>query len=409
MKLTIQWLLLICLVFNSAGLKSASAQLVDPATGTPLNEENRVESITEHMPPIQNTEGATPVEITQKQISVDANDIDAALERELPPNKDLLVSTDSELVASKVAASQSEKPNRLARLIPIGRLAGQLNQRIANIGNTAHGAYTHLRDAVRNDKVGFVIVTINTTYDSYVWLHATQYSTEVAVAQSIYSVILAIAFSLDKDLWSRLAWKIQGRIIRLFDAHTNVPPGELPVMSRTMQMSTAFAAHLTLSLGLQVGRLAICSYDHAITVPYLVSSTAITFAIAALGTFSGFAFSDFLARIDQEKYPFAKTVFRRFQEARGLLLANVAASGKLLQPSIYGMTPYASLVISGLVGLVFYANQNRIVEAVERIPGFIDFHGRLTRLSQRFQDMVNVFRPSRPMATSAGLQCHQVL
>lgn len=408
MKLTIQWLLFISLIFNSAGLHTASAQFVDPATGTPINEENRTDSAMEHFPAIQNTEGATAVQVTQKQISVDAQNLDAAIERELPADKDLLISTDSELVATKIAASQETKPNRLARLIPVGRLAGNLTQRISNAGSTAQAAYSHLRDSVRNDKVGFVIVTINTAYDSYVWLHATQYSTEVAVAQSIYSVIMAIAFSLDKDLWSRLAWKIQGKIIRLFDSGPQALAGELPVMSRTMEMTTAFAAHLTLGLTFQAGRLAICAYDHVITVPYLVSSVAVSFAIATLGTFSGFAFSDFLARIDQTKYPFAKAVFRRFQEGRAILLGNIAASGKLMQPSIYGLTPYLSLVISGLVGLVFYANQGRIVEAVERVPGLIDFSSKLERLNRSFQRMTSVFKPTA-VTTSGALQCHQVL
>ncbi|MFN7904167.1 MAG: hypothetical protein ACK5P5_03195 [Pseudobdellovibrionaceae bacterium] len=411
MKLLTTWIILFTLIIQGMGLRATYAQVSDAQPQVSNAQPQSVQKITEPsqtvlFPSVHPTDPNSAVQITQTALQTTVGELEATLDQNLP-HRDLLVSTDSEVIADQVAATQAKRPSRVTRLIPIGQLTDHLNQRLRNTQNAIQGAYQHLQQAARNDKIGLIIVTINTVYDSFVWMHATQYSTEVAVAQSLFSVIIAMAFSVDKDLWSRMAWKVQNRMIRLFDSGAGAVGADTPAMSRTMEMATAFAAHMTLSTGIQAIRLGICSYDQAMTLPYVVSSVAIALAVAALNTFSSFAFADFLARIDQDRYPFAKSVFRRFQEVRSIILGNLAASGKVLQPSVFGFTAHITLLVTGILGIVFYANRSQIVDWVEKIPQILNFKNRLMNVGQGFSDLLN--KTQRLVSLNGRLQCTSVL
>lgn len=355
------WCSLLCFVFHF----------------TPFVYSNEIDSPSEHLSSLSQDVQSFPsfhlndpnsaVQVQQiSHTNVRISDLGEQIER--LPNHDLIVSTDSEAIVNQVIPAAQKQSSRLTKLIPIGRLVEKIQGRIAGAKNTSSNAYQHLVQSAKDDKVGLYIVIINTAYDSFIWLHATQYSTEVAVVQSLYSVFLAVAFSVDKDLWSRLAWKIQGKLIRLFDFGAGTVGENLPAMTRTQEFATAFLSHLTLSFGIQSVRFSICAFDQVISTPMLLGSAGIALAIASLNTFSSFAFSDFLASIDARKYPFAKTVFRRFQDIRTLIIGQIASSAKVTQPEIYGLAPHLALLATGAVGTVFYNYRQKITEWVEKIP-----------------------------------------
>lgn len=407
MKLVLQWIVIICIVFQSAG---SYGQIVQPSNSEPQT--FQPDASTEIFDSLHPKETNNQVQITQKQLTVTAEDLETAVKTETG-NKDLIVSTDSLLVAGQIAnLTRAENKGRLTRVIPVGQLVDQLTQAKTSVTDKAKNAWTHLKEAAKNDKIGLIIVVFSTAYDSYVWLHATQYSTEVAVAQTIYSVLLALTFSVDKDLWSRLAWKVQGKFLRLFDSGVDSLADKTPEVSRTKEMATTFASYVTLSFGFQLVRMSICAYDHMITVPYLLSSTGTALALSALFTFSSFGFSDFLAKIDQTRYPFAKTVFRRFQEIRTVLIVNIAPSGKVISPAVYGFAPHIVLFSTGLLGMLFYTNRQVIVDAVEKVPEILKFKEKYDRLNLHFLQSLRkvqsvVGYPAS--STMTALSCHMVM
>lgn len=275
----------------------------------------------------------------------------ADLTEKVPTDRDLVVSFDNPEIADAVIKSR-ENSNGLTRLIPFG----------SKLSAKFRLAQDHLIESAANDKIGLMVVAINTAYDSYLWMHAYQYSEGVRAAQAIYTTMIAVAFSIDKDLWAKTARKIQGKILNLYDP--TVMNGD-EIMSLRTRLATSFAANYLLGMVVQSGRLAILSFDKVMDAPTLLSAFGSSVALGTALTVANFGWSEFGANIDQKKGPFAKWVVRRFAELRSITIGQLAPSGKLLQPEVYGASPWIVLGVTGLAGVTAFINSHRIARWLE--------------------------------------------
>lgn len=339
----------------------------------------------------------SPVQVgTMGLESVSGEDIDSLL-KAVPQDKDILLSTDSLVVADKLTQQTDEKRSGLLRLVPLGPLVDHLKDSSASVVKKVSGFSKHIVKSAKEDRFGLIIVTFNTAFDSYIWIHATQFSPEVRAAQILFTTMMAVVFSIDKDMWTHWARKIQNKILNLYSL-----TGLDPAHSVLTQISTSYLANLTLGLGIQAVRLAILSYDHVINLPFVLSSTASALVISFAYTFATFSWAEFNADIDGTKYPFAKAVARRFSEVRSLSLGHFAPSGKILQTDQYGFTPWITLGVSGAAGLMAFLNTKTLIEWLEQSP-------LTSKPREAFNRIQEIFQPKKQeSAVVVGLSCSQV-
>jgi hypothetical protein len=280
---------------------------------------------------------AGPGHINVGKLETDAGHIQSVLEQ-IPADKDLLVSTDSEEVATQIL--QKSGRSGLTRLIPLGRL----KDRLVTFKN-------HTIQSVKKDKIGFVIVAFNTMYDSFIWIHATQYSPQERAAQVIFGTLTSIAFSLDKDAWARCAGYVKNRLFKVLD---------LAGDSKAADLMGRFTANLAISLGIQGARLGILSMDKVIDLPTLAGAAGNTFLLGLGLTFGNFAWTEFSRMVDDSTHPATKFLVRRFAEVRSIIMGHLSPSSKLLQTNVYGYAPWVALAIHGTVGLAVFFNDKVI-------------------------------------------------
>ena|GEM_PF-4994854 len=293
--------------------------------------------------------------VTEAHTTVTKEQMNQILEA-LPEERDLLLSTDSEDVTQMFVKKESSPARKgLSRLLPLGALAQKFknSKAVRDIVNYKN----HLVQSVKNDKIGLIIVTVNTAYDSYVWMHATEYSPEVRAAQMIFTTMNAIIFSLDKDAWAKVSGTIRNKIFKVLDITQN---------SLAVDIAGRFAANLALGLAVQTMRVGILAYDKVLTMPELMNLGASTLLLSLGFTFSSFAWSEFSKDVNGNTHPAAKFMVRRFAEVRSVLMGHLAPSGKLLQPETYGNAPWIALAVNGAIGLVTFLNGTKMAEWTER-------------------------------------------
>ena len=279
------------------------------------------------------------------QGEVSESEFDKAL-AQIPEDKDLLVSTDSPNVAKKIYARIKAKGSGLRQLLPLGALKERPAQ---------------LVKAAKANKIGLTIVTITTAYDSYLWAHATEYSSEVRAAQIIFSTLMAITFSIDTNTWARVSRGLNGKILNIFSsAKLNKIKN-----SKYFQFGTLFGANMAMSMSIQGARLSILSYDHTVDLRYVVTMMGTATAVAGVATVAGIGWGEFSADIDAAKNPYAKFMVRRFNEAKSLFNARFASSSQVLQPGVYGYQPWVILTVGGAAGMIAMIKGKGITENLE--------------------------------------------
>lgn len=293
-----------------------------------------------------------------------------------PEGKDVLLSTDSLELAEKVS-SQSRMGS--TTILPVGRLADRLGFKRISDGIAQFSS--HIKSSAQSDRMGVIIMAINTVYDSYIWIHATQYSVEARSAQVIFTTLMALTFSLDKDLWARTSGRIRNKVLNIFQIDQSA------ITARNALVAT-FGANLMLSLAVQSGRISLLAIDHAVTTSFLLSSATAAAMVSFAMTFAHFSWSELLAEIDIKKHPYAKTMMRRFSEARSLVMGNLAPSGKILNPDVYGYSPIISLGVTGLAGLVALMNAPKIINWVENSSRMTWFRNATDSTSKKFESFL---------------------
>jgi len=312
--------------------------------------------------------------------------IDQALEQ-IPDNKDILVSTDSEKVLQKVARWAAKGRKGLTRVLPLGPLIGK--------------AKNHIVDRVKKDPGTAMIVTISTMFDSYFWLHVTEHSPEVRAAQMIFTAGLALSFGLDKDLWVRCSKKVQGKLLGFFDPALI----DNAKASKYLKFATKVSSHLIMAAGIQTVRFGILAYDQTLDAKYLVASALGIGTIAVTSVFSSIGWLEFAASVNENSHPFAKFVARRVADVRSLTLGMVASSSKLMSPQVYGYSPWAVLVVSGTIGFTAFFNSPKIINWLEFSPKLEFVRLRYQQLGESFRSLISSAFPS---GKSTGLACRRV-
>ncbi|MFZ4403055.1 MAG: hypothetical protein ACOYOK_03045 [Pseudobdellovibrionaceae bacterium] len=296
----------------------------------------------------------------------------------IPDNKDILVSTDSAEVLQLIA-EKSPTRRGLSRIIPFGSLVKNAKQ--SKLIKPLINYKNKIVNGAKNDRIGLIILTVNTTYDSFVWLHVSEspYSESARIAAVIYSALINISFGLDKDLWSKSARHIEKKILKLFDSAKQNPEDilelksdteekNLNTISRKKKLMVNFAANTAMMLGLQAGRFAILGFDQSLAVAFGPENLAKIIGLSIAVTFSSWGWGELSADIDGQKYPFAKATVRRWYEIRNLLMGHIASSGKLIQPSIYGVSPWFAVATNGIIGLSAFLRSEKIINWLENSP-----------------------------------------
>jgi hypothetical protein len=332
-------------LFILLGLSSAFAN-VDPMT-MPVVTAAEVVQI-DHTP-------AGSVQIQSGKVDTDLEHFDQVLEQ-IPADKELLLSTDSEDIAGAVLQRESQDEQRTGqtRVLPLGPLQEKIKNNA--VFKNLNRFKNHLIQAAKNDKIGVIIVVFNTAYDSFIWIHATQYSPEARAAQVIFGTLNALVFSLDKDAWAHSARTIKNRVFKILD---------LTQESRTADVVGRFAANLTLAVGVQSLRLALLSMDRVWNLPDLLSTAGDTFLLSLGLTFGGFGWTELARDINSSTHPASKFLVRRVAEMRSLLMGHVSPSSKLLQTNVYGYTPWVALAVHGAVGLALFLNNRYLTNLSE--------------------------------------------
>lgn len=307
---------------------------------------------------IDNTPAGS-VQIQSGHVDTDVAHFDQVLDQ-IPSDKDLLLSTDSENIADVVLQKESQNSQRpggrlgQTRLLPLGPLKEKIKT-AAGFKNL-NRFKNHLIQAAKNDKIGLVIVAFNTAYDSFIWIHATQYSPEARAAQVIFGTLNALVFSLDKDAWAHSARTIKNRVFKILD---------LTQESRTADVVGRFAANLTLAVGVQSLRFALLSMDRVWILPDLMSTAGDAFLLSLGLTVGGFGWTEFSRDIQASTHPASKFLVRRLAEIRSLLMGHISPSSKLLQTDVYGYTPWVALAVHGTVGLAVFLNNKYLTNLSE--------------------------------------------
>jgi hypothetical protein len=295
-----------------------------------------------------------------------------------PESKDIMVSTDSTAVAETLSG-HSQNAKRNFALVPLGELAEKL--KFKRLREKVNGYATHIVDSARADKIGLFIVTVNTMYDSFIWMHATQYSMEARAAQMIYSVVMGVAFGIDKDSWARVSGKIRGKIMNLF----KLDPESKSVNAAKSLLPT-FVANFALATAVQSGRISLMGIDHVLATSFIVSSAVSVFVVSFAYTFANFSWSEMAKEIDIAKHPYAKTFARRLSEARALMLGHLAPSSKVLSPDQHGYSSLVVLGVTGVAGLLALINAPRIVKWIEFHPTMKWFRNLTVKVSRFFAE-----------------------
>lgn len=216
----------------------------------------------------------------------------------------------------------------------------------------------HVKNSISQDRMGLFFVTVNTAYDSFLWIHADSLSIEQRSAMVLFNVVLAASFGLDKDLWAKTTQPLENRIQTFLEKlSTGHQRGKL--------VAASFLSNLTFSIAIQTARVAILSYPDLVTAFSSTHFWGTSLVMGSLLTLSSFGWSEQLADVDQARNPMAKYFLRRFMELRTITMGQMAPSSKLLQPDVYGIAPIATTLIHGSIGIWMMLKSSKIVEWIE--------------------------------------------
>lgn len=300
-------------------------------------------------------------------------------------NADLLISTDQREVSEIAQRSVSPRNDRrLLRIIPIGKLANARDR----MATSFNQYYQNARNTLMHDRIGLTILTITVGVDTMVWIHSASLDIHQRSSMVLMNLVLAATFGLDRDLWSRTVTPAKQKLIQVFDRF--LPSRRLSPLST---LTAQFLANMGLGTSIQVVRTGLLSMDHIGAAVMTGDFWTTAVRIGALGTLTGFAWSELYGSIDSSRNPVAKMMMKRIGEMRGIILCQLASISMVLQPHIYGNTPIISYVVHGAIGLIALANAHRIVNWLENNRTV----NRIYRKIQTFENFINTgLRPPRP-------------
>ncbi|MBC7465075.1 MAG: hypothetical protein H7256_03715 [Bdellovibrio sp.] len=271
------------------------------------------------------------------------------------PNATVLLSTDSASLLTELSKNPTfVKENVTA--IPIETEA--LPAPKSNFRQLAKNFVSSRIDSALNDKIGFMVVTYTTAHETLIWIHSTQLGRFESTSNAIYTVVLAVIFGLNKDMWAQTARPIQKFFRKL------IKPADLSP-TNGKELAVRFLGNLTLTMMVSGLRIPMISMDQMIEKGLQLHFFTMPLLMATVSTAAIFTWSENIAMIDKNKNPIAKFIFRRTSEIRSIIVGTFATTAALLNPGEYGATPWLTMAGVGVTGALVYFNSETITQWLE--------------------------------------------
>lgn len=287
-------------------------------------------------------------------------------------NSTVVLSTDeSSLLQKTLEHSQLRKENFTAAPLNLHALTNPKESErspfLKLIKNQVQGTI----NAVKNDKIGVLILSFTTAAETLIWIHSTQLSQFERSSNAIYSVALALVFGLNKD-----AWALTTRPIQKFFRQILKPENSSP---RNMkEFAARFLGNLTLAAIVAGARIPLLSLDDIIAKGIQLQHFTMPLLLTVVSTTALFTWSEHLAMINEKTHPITKFVFRRTSEMRSILIASFATTAALLMPSQHGLTPWITIAGIGVGGALLYFNADSISNWLETNPFLMKLKARFS-------------------------------
>lgn len=306
-------------------------------------------------------------------------------------NADIIVSTDQEkVIEATIRATSSEKDKRLLRFIPLGKLAST-KQKIASAFS---GYYSRAKNTIMHDRIGLTVLTITVGYDTMIWINSTSFDLQQKTSMVIMNLVMAAAFGLDRDLWTKMTSPLKNRMINVLDRFIVNEK-----LAKVNVVANQFLANFIFGVGVQATRTGLLSLDNLADVVTTTDFWLQAAKISAFITGTAFAWTEMFGKIDYEKQPVAKMMMKRVSEMRGLILAHLASMSMVLQPAVYGHTPVITYIVHGAIGLLVLSQADRIINFLETNT----FINKVYRKIETFENFINnslQFGPSKKTVIS---------
>lgn len=315
-------------------------------------------------------------------------------------NSDVLLSTDNAETFSAVATAiqQHEKTSeRKFRFIPIGKLASAQEKLAAGWANYK----ANVANTIKYDKLGLSIVTITTSYDSFIWIHSASLDVYQKSAMVMMNIVFAAAFALDRDMWTKMTVPLRHKIINSFDKLSGKASSTLTNNEAARRIiASQFLANLTFSVGFQFMRQSILSIHDITATMSSMHFWGMSIQVAAITTLASFAWGELLAAANAEKNPVAKNALKRLADVRNIVMSQLASMGMVLQPGVYGYSPIVAIIASGSIGLLALVKSNKVIAWLEQNK----LANVLFRKQRTFENLIN----EASSLGGGGLSCGQL-
>jgi hypothetical protein len=252
----------------------------------------------------------------------------------------------------------------------------------------------HYHTAINHDPIGVLVLTINTGYDSFVWMHTQNLTLNERTAEVIFGMIIAATFGLNKEVWPNMVRPIHEKVLGMLHMWGSKDIGKKP--SNAHVLMSHFISNMSVSIGIQSLRLGIISIDQLSENFYDPKFWGTSFAISSIITFSTFSWNELMTSVSREKYPTIKKILKNFMDFRSLVLGQFTSAGKILNPEEFGYSPWAITLVNGSVGMAAMLNSKSVVNWFENHQWLNDNYVYVERVNRILKTNIFDLRANPP-------------
>lgn len=245
-------------------------------------------------------------------------------------------------------------------LVPYGALVKNNDFKSSKSIKLMHEYSKNIVSNVVNDKVGFLIVSWNLGMDVFTWMHATNISTMEASANSIYSILLAVVFGLDKERWSKVVTPINSKIKNIFSDKVSKFKNQ-----KVEDLVISFSSSLILATAINVVRIPLVSLDTILDEGLKLNQISYPVLLSFISTLGTYTWSIKYGQIDAKQTPLSKGLAKIIMNFRSIIVGTFATTAALLNPEVYGLFPWATVIGSGGLGFLFYFKYDEFYRKIE--------------------------------------------
>ena len=340
---------------------------------------------------IQNSNpGEDFVQISTKRIEDASPETVTEILAASSPDKDVIVSTDSTDVVEAVAEQDSKA--RSTHFMFFGDLLANGAQKAKDFNQSAVAYKNYLAESARRDKIGVVILTINTAYDSSLWVIAEKVSVTQTTLAIMTNIAVALVYGVDKDAWTKMTKPMDRRITAFFEKYGLM---KAPRDGKSFpEIASKFFANMSLALGLQTLRMGVINFGHVMEAMASLHFWGTTFSLATVLTASGFAWGELAAEVSATKNPLAKFALQRMSELRNLVMGITSPSAKLMQPGVYGASPWIVLIANAGFGLMALLKAPKFLSWIESLQFLKTVYSKYSKFDQYLDRKIFNYRAS---------------